>query len=138
MRTLLFLLLLAAALMSGCERRDSTRAAADSASPPSEDWTLEPGTRAGALRRGGAELDLVRAYGAENVRDTLVALGEGETARGTILYPDDPQRRLEIVWGDAAAKREPRRIILRGEGSRWSRSEEHTSELQSRLHLVCR
>src|SRR2546429_3915182 len=24
------------------------------------------------------------------------------------------------------------------QGSRWQRSEEHTSELQSRLHLVCR
>src|SRR5205809_5203918 len=35
--------------------------------------------------------------------------------------------------GEARARREPD-----GEGRRRRRSEEHTSELQSRLHLVCR
>src|SRR2546422_5505368 len=29
-------------------------------------------------------------------------------------------------------------LITRGGGNHWHRSEEHTSELQSRLHLVCR
>src|SRR5687768_17760917 len=29
-------------------------------------------------------------------------------------------------------------VLLAGEGTKLSRSEEHTSELQSRLHLVCR
>src|SRR2546422_8401292 len=43
--------------------------------------------------------------------------------------------RTEIYWRSS--------LILISDGSRWgtaicSRSEEHTSELQSRLHLVCR
>jgi hypothetical protein len=84
-----------------------------------EDWRIEPGARVGSLRASGSEQDLVLAYGAGQVRDTSIALGEGETAPGAILFPEDPQRRLEIVWADAGAKRAPRRVILRGERSRW-------------------
>jgi hypothetical protein len=84
-----------------------------------EDWKIEPGDRVGALRSSGSEQDLIHAYGAANVRDTSIALGEGETAPGTMLFPDDPQRRLEVIWSDPAQKRTPRRVVLRGERSRW-------------------
>ena len=84
-----------------------------------EDWKIEPGLRIGALNRFGSELDLARAYGSRNLRDSSVALGEGETAPGTLLYPDDPQRRVEIIWSDPGAKRAPRRVVLRGDRSRW-------------------
>src|SRR2546422_7885417 len=43
---------------------------------------------------------------------------------------EDPQFRLRVVGGDQAGSR------LGDEAA--PRSEEHTSELQSRLHLVCR
>jgi hypothetical protein len=84
-----------------------------------EDWKIEPGVRIGALNRYGSELDLARAYGARNLRDSSVTFGEGESFPGTLLYPDDPQRRLEIVWADPGAKRAARRAVLRGERSRW-------------------
>jgi hypothetical protein len=84
-----------------------------------EDWKIEPRLRVGALNRFGSELDLARAYGARNLRDSSVTLGEGETAPGTLLYPDDPQRRVEIIWSDPGAKRAPRRAVLRGDRSRW-------------------
>lgn len=84
-----------------------------------EDWKIEPRVRIGALNRYGSELDLARAYGARNLRDSSVALGEGESFPGTLLYPDDPQRRMEIVWFDPGAKRAARRAVLRGERSRW-------------------
>ena len=84
-----------------------------------EDWKIEPGNRVGALRASGSEQDLIDVYGAANVRDTSIVLGEGETAPGTMLFPDDPQRRLEVIWSDPAQKRAPRRVVLRGERSRW-------------------
>lgn len=84
-----------------------------------EDWKIEPRTRVGGLTRSGSELDLARAYRATNLRDSSITLGEGETAPGTLLFPDDPQRRLEIIWSDPGARRAPRRAILRGERSRW-------------------
>src|SRR2546429_3240434 len=48
--------------------------------------------------------------------------------------PAAPRHHVE-VGGSAAQQRAAQRHIA-GEGKR--RSEEHTSELQSRLHLVCR
>jgi hypothetical protein len=114
----LVLIVLIAAVDAGCgdpipaERTPLERAAV-------EDWKIEPGVRMGALTRNASELDLVRAYGGRNVRDSSITRGEGVTARGTLLYPDDPQRRVEVLWSDAGAKREPLRIVLRGERSRW-------------------
>jgi hypothetical protein len=46
-------------------------------------------------------------------------LGEGETAPGTVLYPADSLRRLEIIWRDTLSRRQPTRVILRGARSRW-------------------
>src|SRR2546422_1466033 len=43
-------------------------------------------------------------------------------------------RSLDSTGTTAARKSWPRRCATPG----WKRSEEHTSELQSRLHLVCR
>src|SRR3712207_8267636 len=53
--------------------------------------------------------------------DVVTALGE------------QPQQLGRLVGGDAAGDPEDDR-----ERSRWGRSEEHTSELQSRQYLVCR
>lgn len=83
------------------------------------DWVVDPGVRAGALNRYSSVLDLARAYGTDNMRDSSITLGEGESTPGTLLFPDDPARRLEIIWRDAAVKREPRSVVLRGERSRW-------------------
>jgi hypothetical protein len=105
-----------AVLATGCgspeERAPIERAALD-------DWRIKPGVRVGSMDRASSELDLAQAYGYANVRDSIITLGEGERARGTLVFPTDPQRRLEIIWGDAALKREPQRIVLRGERSRW-------------------
>src|SRR2546422_4136070 len=47
-----------------------------------------------------------------------------------------PERALAPRERRASGRRGPHRALLRGLG--YERSEEHTSELQSRLHLVCR
>src|SRR5687768_18009571 len=49
----------------------------------------------------------------------------------------DPRRR-RVAVPDAARDRGGRGGGPPGDGARPARSEEHTSELQSRLHLVCR
>jgi hypothetical protein len=117
------LAMLALILAAGASGALSSCRRSEEPAPPraviAEDWTIEPGKRVGALRASGSEQDLIRAYGAANVRDTSIVLGEGETARGTMLFPDDPQRRLEVIWSDPSQKRGPRRIVLRGERSRW-------------------
>src|SRR2546429_3635309 len=42
------------------------------------------------------------------------------------------------AYGDMAAKAAGHAADVQTLGAAWPRSEEHTSELQSRLHLVCR
>ncbi len=110
---------LALAVGTGCGRREESRVPAP-VPVVVEDWSIEPGARLGSVPWGGSEQELIRAFGAANVRDTLIAMGEGATAPGAIVYPDDPQRRIEIVWGDPGAKRNLSRVILRGDRSRWT------------------
>ena len=122
----------ASVVAAGCgspeERAPIERAALD-------DWRIKPGVRVGSMNRASSELDLAQAYGYANVRDSIITLGEGERARGTLVFPTDPQRRLEIIWGDPALKREPQRVVLRG--ARCFRAEAAQSTGQRRTARLC-
>src|SRR2546422_8531729 len=76
-----------------------------------------------------------------------VIVDEGDVQRDVDLRDDDRRgqeaRRPALIDPDGDVQlrtlREPRGGGRRGrDGNRGGRSEEHTSELQSRLHLVCR
>lgn len=58
----------------------------------------------GPLRPDMTRADLERLFGAENVADQTVPGPEGTETQATVLFPTDPMRRLEIVWGDEAAR----------------------------------
>ena len=45
------------------------------------------------------------AFGAANVRLEKIDGPEGETFETTVIYPDDPTRRLELIWTDDAKRR---------------------------------
>ena len=83
------------------------------------DWAIVPGQRAGAVDTASSEGQLVLAYGADAVRTERLQLGEGETAPGTVLFPTDSMRRLEIQWADTSARARPVRLVLRGPASLW-------------------
>jgi hypothetical protein len=70
--------------------------------------------------RTTSEADLVRRLGAAQVRAGEVSLGEGQTAPGTILFPGDDTRRVEILWHDPEARRAPWWVMLEGTRSVWS------------------
>lgn len=98
----------AAVALSSCER--NSKAA----------WEIVPGQRLGLLDPSESERELRAGYGAAFVRHVTVSLGEGEVMPGTALYPDDPDKRVEIVWKNAIARRYPARALLRGTKSRWT------------------
>src|SRR2546429_4495517 len=56
-------------------------------------------------------------------------------AHGTCFAGEE---QLFAVMGDSQIRVGPSRNVANNRASLESRSEEHTSELQSRLHLVCR
>jgi hypothetical protein len=76
-----------------------------------------PGEAVGPLKRDTSEAALTRALGAPNVRAASISLGAGRCARGTVVFADDPARRIEIVWSSAAHDR-PAFVVL-GAGSRY-------------------
>jgi hypothetical protein len=61
---------------------------------------------------------LVAAFGPENVRKETVYEPEGLEVRASIVFPDDPIRRLVVLWSDQKSLRHPARIVL--VGSAWS------------------
>jgi hypothetical protein len=52
------------------------------------DFLIVPGVRVGAITKETAATDLGRIYGAQNVEDANIPLGEGFGELGTILFPN--------------------------------------------------
>jgi hypothetical protein len=64
--------------------------------------------------------DLVKVYGARNVTFGEVSRAEGEKANATILFANDPTRRLEIEWFDEKKRAKPSVITVFKEGNLWT------------------
>lgn len=62
---------------------------------------------------------LVAAHGAGNVVQQTLPGVEGESYTATVLYPNDPARRVEIVWRDPAARTGAASVIVASPQSRW-------------------
>jgi hypothetical protein len=90
-----------------------------SGTPVPEAWLIVPGGASGAITASTTRRELVERYGAANVRDQDVEVGEGETEPGTVLFPRDPKRSIGILWKDPETKRSPRFLTIRGNTSRW-------------------
>ena len=58
----------------------------------------------GPFARDGSHEKLAKAYGAKNVA--------GGTSGATVLFPNDPKRRLEVTWRDAAGRSRPASIVI--------------------------
>jgi hypothetical protein len=61
---------------------------------------------------------LARIFARTEVAEGTVDVGEGETREGTMVFPDDPERRLRIVWGNQAGVQPKTWLMVDGE-SRW-------------------
>jgi len=92
----------------GCQKRLASGA-----------WEIVPGQRIGLVNLTEGEIDLQMGYGAQNVRQTVVHLGEGETASGTVVFPNDSTQRVEVLWHDTEHRRYPAAAILAGDKSLW-------------------
>lgn len=84
-----------------------------------DDWIIIPGVKVGRINANTKEADLLEIYGKENVKSTAVEVGEGATIPGTILFPGQPEKQLEITWKNEKEKSEPLSVILRGRHSLW-------------------
>lgn len=87
----------------------------------SDPWLILSSGEKGPINARTTREDLARLYGAENVIDRDVDTGgdEGDTARGTVLFPNDPTRTVVILWHDYEKKADPSRVTISGKTSRW-------------------
>lgn len=87
-------------------------AGANAEPPPSLSCT-------GVFARDTNKARLASAFGAANVRDGEIPGAEGSTERGTLIFPDDPARRIEILWQDEKNSRIPAMVRV-GPESTWT------------------
>jgi len=82
-------------------------------------WLILASGEKGAINSHTTRQDLVRKYGAANVVDQDVDIGEGEVQSGTFLFPKDPQRQTEILWKDPDNKTAPESAQIWAKKSLW-------------------
>lgn len=83
------------------------------------EWIIIPGVRVGKINVNSSEASLIEQYGKQNVTPADIYLGEGETAPGVILFPNEAEKKIEITWADADSKNKPHFIRIRGQHSKW-------------------
>lgn len=82
-------------------------------------WVITLPPQRGPITPWTARRDLVNRFGSENVQDRDIDVGEGETEAGTVVFPGDTKRAIEILWRDPKTKREPTSLAIRGKASKW-------------------
>jgi len=82
------------------------------------DWACVPGHKVGPITSKTTYNDLVATFGAKNIGDATIPLGDGKTETGTVIFADNPDQRLFIQW--AIPRERPHAVIV--EGRRWKTS----------------
>lgn len=65
------------------------------------------------------EAELQARYGAENVDSAGVVGFDDGPQPGVVVFPNEPEARLEIIWDDAVERRSPALVIVRRSATRW-------------------
>lgn len=81
-------------------------------------FLIFPGGKSGAITTRTSEADLIRVYGRDNLAWGEIHIGEGYSQPGTILFPGDTLKRLEVLWKDPE-KRQPQQARISGAKSVW-------------------
>lgn len=74
---------------------------------------------AGAFAKHSDHLKLAQAYGVHNVDFAQVTGDDGSAMMASVLFPNDPKRRLEVLWDDDAQRAGTRMIVIEGQ-STWA------------------
>jgi hypothetical protein len=73
----------------------------------------------GAFAPQTSEQTLIAQFGKANVKREMIYVAEGTEEAGTVLFPKDPARRVEIVWKNKKARKSPEWLRVPAE-SRWN------------------
>ncbi|MFG1295063.1 hypothetical protein [Xanthobacter variabilis] len=73
----------------------------------------------GPLVASASQSTLAKVFGGPAVKRAKVPGAEGAEEEGTLLFPDDPVRRAEILWQDDARRQEPASLTVREGAVGW-------------------
>jgi len=76
------------------------------------DWLIVPGKRAGPITPRTTRADLVRFFGAKNVEDGEIVGSDGGRQSGTIVFGDQPDASLGVLWLDDTPDAHIRSIVF--------------------------
>ena len=85
-----------------------------------------PGERAGLIQKHTSERLLVETFGVENVRREVILQADGRELPGTVVFPADPVRRIEVYWKDPSTRLSPDEVHVLGDKTQWRLIEEIT------------
>lgn len=78
------------------------------------EWLIIPGVSVGKINANTSKPTLIKLFGKRNVKSANIKRGEGESTPGTILFPNDPEKKLEIIWKNGETKSKPLYVLIRG------------------------
>jgi hypothetical protein len=123
-------------LLSGCGAERADREASEATVAEPNPVAADPVSASGPLVLEAAgfapddDLERLRQrFGADQVLETEVEVGAGETERGAVLFPSDPARRIYVYFADAASGRGLAAVYVRDTPSRWQTADGITTGL---------
>jgi hypothetical protein len=73
----------------------------------------------GTFAKDSSHLKLAMFFDSKNVTFTDVEAGDGSKVPASVLFPNDPKRRLEVWWSNITARKDIYLIVIGGE-STWT------------------
>jgi hypothetical protein len=101
---------------------DSTTSTPAAAAAPKPKAVAAPTTAiacSGVFAKDSTHLKLAVKYDSRNIVYTDVDGPDGSKIKASVLYPNDPKRRLEVLWNNDAARSDTSVIAINGQ-SQWS------------------
>jgi len=86
------------------------------------DWSCTPMQQVGPIKASFSEADIINFFGTENVKREDIGLGEGETAPGTIVWPNS-KNKLIVKWREGQEYKQIEKIRIDGQGAEWKTRE---------------
>ena len=73
----------------------------------------------GTFAKDSSHLKIATAFDSKNITFTDVEAGDGSKVPASVLFPDDPKRRLEVWWSNLTARSNIYLIVIGGQ-STWA------------------
>ncbi len=70
----------------------------------------------GTFAKDSSHLKLAMFFDSKNITFTDVAASDGSKVPASVLFPNDPKRRLEVWWSNPTARKDIHLIVIGGQG----------------------